>query len=84
VRPPPPPPHCHPRPRSRCALRCRGFTKFNAADYEEWKSAGRIVPDGVNAKLLDNKGSLAARKPERLFLKPATVLRRAVHDEEEE
>lgn len=49
--------------------RCRGFTKFNAADYETWKDIGRIIPDGVNAKLLTNKGPLAKRKPEQLFLK---------------
>jgi len=56
-----------------------GFTKFNATDYETWKEIGRIIPDGVNAKLLTNKGPLTARKPERLFLKPATVLNRPVH-----
>ena len=60
-----------------------GFTKFNAVDYERWKEVGRIIPDGVNAKLLTNKGKLTGRKPERLFLKPATILKRAVHPDEE-
>lgn len=30
----------------------RGFTKFNKADYIKYKSEGRIVPDGVNAKVI--------------------------------
>jgi hypothetical protein len=29
----------------------RGFTKFSRADYLKYKSEGRIVPDGVNAKV---------------------------------
>ena len=40
---------------SRMAGLCRGFTKFNAADYVLWKQEGRMQNDGVNAKLLNNK-----------------------------
>ncbi|XWS65636.1 hypothetical protein CRYUN_Cryun05aG0130900 [Craigia yunnanensis] len=32
--------------------RKRGFTKYSHADYLKWKSENRIVPDGVNAKLV--------------------------------
>ena len=61
---------------------CRGFTKFNADDYQQWKEAGRIVPDGVNAKLLTNHGRMDGRKPEQLFLTRSTNLGRAEHNEE--
>ena len=64
------------------ACRRRGFTKFNAGDYEQWKADGRILPDGVNAKLLTNHGRLDERKPEHLFLSAATNLREAVHEKE--
>ncbi len=37
----------------------------------------------MNAKLLDNKGALDARKPERLFLNPAKVLGKPMHVEED-
>ena len=30
----------------------RGFTKYSRADYLRWKSENRIVPDGVNAKVV--------------------------------
>ena len=60
----------------------RGFTKFNAEDYEQWKADGRIVPDGVNAKLLTNHGRMEARKPEQLFLTRATCLQKAEHTAE--
>ena len=66
-----------------CAvLASRGFTKFNASDYEQWKADGRIVPDGVNAKLLTNHGRMDKRKPEQLFLSAATNLTVAVHEKE--
>ena len=63
-------------------LRPRGFTKFNADDYEQWKADGRIVPDGVNAKLPTNRGRMDERKPEQLFLTRATNLNRAEHSED--
>ena len=34
-----------------CIFLFRGFTKFSRADYLKYKSEGRIVPDGVNAKV---------------------------------
>ncbi|XP_009617851.1 large ribosomal subunit protein uL16-like [Nicotiana tabacum] len=45
-----------------------GFTKFSRTDYLKYKSENRIVPDGVNAKLLGCHGRLAARQPGRAFL----------------
>lgn len=30
----------------------RGFTKFNRTDYLKFKSENRIMPDGVNAKVM--------------------------------
>nr|CAD1839893.1 unnamed protein product [Ananas comosus var. bracteatus] len=49
-----------------------GFTKFSRTDYLKWKSENRIVPDGVNAKLLGCHGRLANRQPGRAF-PPASV-----------
>ncbi|XVF28636.1 hypothetical protein REPUB_Repub15cG0047000 [Reevesia pubescens] len=45
-----------------------GFTKYNCADYLRWKSENRIVPDGVNAKLLGCHGPLANRQPGKAFI----------------
>ncbi|ESR45283.1 hypothetical protein WN944_023024 [Citrus x changshan-huyou] len=45
-----------------------GFTKFSRSDYLRFKSENRIVPDGVNAKLLGCHGPLASRQPGRAFL----------------
>ncbi|CAO2833793.1 unnamed protein product [Amaranthus hypochondriacus] len=50
-----------------------GFTKYNRADYLKYKSEGRIVPDGVNAKLLGCHGPLSNRQPGRAFLTSATA-----------
>ncbi|CAH2049789.1 unnamed protein product [Thlaspi arvense] len=41
-------------------------------DYMKWRSENRIMPDGVNAKLLGCHGPLAKRQPGRAFL-PATA-----------
>ncbi|PPR93235.1 hypothetical protein GOBAR_AA27440 [Gossypium barbadense] len=49
-----------------------GFTKYNRADYLKWKSENRIMPDGVNAKLLGCHGPLANRQPGRAFLKASS------------
>lgn len=57
----------------------RGFTKFNMQDYVLWKQEGRMKNDGVNSKLLDTKGPIAARKPEDLFEEPGTRCREPVH-----
>ncbi|KAM0920760.1 hypothetical protein ACQ4PT_007322 [Festuca glaucescens] len=45
-----------------------GFTKFNCNDYLKLKSEGRILPDGVNAKLLGCHGRLSNRAPGQAFL----------------
>ncbi|CAL9118280.1 unnamed protein product [Musa textilis] len=45
-----------------------GFTKFSRADYAKWKSENRIIPDGVNAKLLGCHGPLANRQPGKALL----------------
>lgn len=39
---------------SNYCLKCllRGFTKFSRSDYLKFKSENRIVPDGVNAKVI--------------------------------
>ena len=55
-----------------------GFTKFSREDYLAWKAQGRICPDGVNAKLWENHGPIAERKPETLFLTPARVYKGAM------
>uniref|UniRef100_A0A7N0VBG8 Ribosomal protein L10e/L16 domain-containing protein n=1 Tax=Kalanchoe fedtschenkoi TaxID=63787 RepID=A0A7N0VBG8_KALFE len=41
---------------------------YNLTDYVKWKSEDRVVPDGVNAKLLGCHGPLANRQPGRGFL----------------
>lgn len=33
------------------AFSIRGFTKFSRADYLQYKSENKIMPDGVNAKV---------------------------------
>ncbi|KAL9312769.1 hypothetical protein ACSQ67_018221 [Phaseolus vulgaris] len=50
-----------------------GFTKFSRSDYLKFKSENRIMPDGVNAKLLGCHGPLANRQPGRAFLSSATA-----------
>ena len=30
---------------------CRGFTAYTRDDYVQWKKEGRLVNDGVNAKV---------------------------------
>lgn len=34
-----------------CCHECRGFTPYLRDDYLEWKREGRLVNDGVNAKV---------------------------------
>ena len=40
------------------ALRCRGFTSFAREDYVQWKKEGRLMNDGVNAKVCTRSQSL--------------------------
>ncbi|THU50811.1 hypothetical protein C4D60_Mb06t24270 [Musa balbisiana] len=56
-------PYDEPNSSSPAARRLLGFTKFSHNDYVKWKSEGRIIPDGVNAKLLGCHGLLANRQP---------------------
>ncbi|KAK9820737.1 hypothetical protein WJX74_008150 [Apatococcus lobatus] len=44
-----------------------GFTSFKREDYVAMKKTGRVIPDGVNAKLLNNHGPIAARDPDHIF-----------------
>eukprot|EP00887_Chlorella_sp_A99_P001591 scaffold8.g1591.t1 len=56
-----------------------GFTSFLRDDYVEWKREGRLVNDGVNAKLLGNHGPLDARDPGQVMTGPAAIYRTPVH-----
>ncbi|KAJ3682927.1 hypothetical protein LUZ60_013154 [Juncus effusus] len=48
-----------------------GFTKFKRSDYVKYKSEGRLIADGVNAKLMNWHGSLATREPGSGILPPS-------------
>ena len=48
-----------------------GFTKYSRDDYMKWKDQGRIEPDGVNAKIVQHHGPLAAKPASQLFLNAA-------------
>ena len=61
-----------------------GFTKYVREDYIRWKREGRLINDGVNAKLVDNHGPLDKRQPQHLFLTPARNCQIAMHDDDEE
>ena len=61
------------------ASRNWGFTKFSRSDYAAWKKEGRLVNDGVNAKLLDCKGRVEARPAEHIFATPAMDCHRPLH-----
>ncbi|KAJ8476028.1 hypothetical protein OPV22_019755 [Ensete ventricosum] len=45
-----------------------GFTKFSRADYAKWKSESRIIPDGVNPKLLGCHGPACSSSTWKGFL----------------
>ncbi|KAL2542390.1 60S ribosomal protein L10-2 [Abeliophyllum distichum] len=47
------------------------FTKFSRTNYVKWKSKKRILPNGVNAKLLGCHGRLANRQLGRAFFSSA-------------
>ncbi|KAJ8483682.1 hypothetical protein OPV22_016167 [Ensete ventricosum] len=46
---------------------------FSRNDHVKWKSEGRIIPDGVDAKLLGCHGLLANRQPGKALLPSSTV-----------
>lgn len=55
--------HC-----SCCSLLlCRGFTAYTREDYLTWKKEGRMVNDGVNAKVR------TLQSPAEQPMSPATV-----------
>ena len=60
---------------------CRGFTKFSRDDFLAWKKEGRLVNDGVNARLISNHGRLHLKRPEHLFETPAMEGNRPLHTE---
>ncbi|KOC70229.1 60S ribosomal protein L10 [Habropoda laboriosa] len=45
-----------------------GFTKYDRAEYEELKAAGRLAPDGCNVKYLPEHGPLEEWKKFRKIL----------------
>eukprot|EP00976_Prorocentrum_cordatum_P082680 1184915-Prorocentrum_minimum.AAC.8 len=56
-----------------------GFTSMTKSDYIDWRKEGRLLNDGVNAKLLSNHGRMEKRAPENLFLRPARDNRVPLH-----
>eukprot|EP00891_Asterochloris_glomerata_P006856 jgi/Astpho2/6856/Aster-06528 len=58
-----------------------GFTKFSRDDFLAWKKEGRLVNDGVNARLISNHGRLHLKRPEHLFETPAMEGNRPLHAE---
>jgi len=58
-----------------------GFTKYEREDYSKWKTEGRIESRGVHCSLVDNKGPLADREPEMIFMNAARDCAVAIHDE---
>ena len=54
-----------------------GFTKYTREDYMKWKEQGRLVPDGVNVKVVNNHGPMAAKPAEQLFIGAARVYKRS-------
>eukprot|EP00897_Mesotaenium_endlicherianum_P003091 jgi/Mesen1/280/ME1154263C09486 len=51
-----------------------GFTKIDQADFPKFRQEGRLVNDGIGAKLLGSNGRLALRKPGQGFIDaPVTV-----------
>uniref|UniRef100_A0A6U1FNY5 Uncharacterized protein n=2 Tax=Eukaryota TaxID=2759 RepID=A0A6U1FNY5_9CHLO len=58
-----------------------GFTNFVREDYIQWKREGRLINDGVNARILGNRGTLAGKDPAQVFEKPAQDCRVPLHYE---
>lgn len=58
-----------------------GFTKFARDDFVQWKREGRIVNDGVGAKLLGNHGAVANRGTNQIFETAAFEANVPVHAE---
>lgn len=64
------------------ASRNWGFTAYSREDYVKFKAEGRIVPDGVNARLSGCRGPLDARPAEHVFATPARIYKTRYEPEE--
>lgn len=58
-----------------------GFTNFVRDDYLAWRKEGRLQKDGVVARLISHKGSLARRDADSIFEKSAKLYKIPVHAE---
>lgn len=58
-----------------------GFTKYARDDYVQWKKEGRLIHDGVNAKLSHNHGRLEAKVADgtNIFETPAMDKKTPLH-----
>lgn len=63
------------------ASRNWGFTPYAREDYMAWKREGRLMNDGVNAKLIGCRGSLAEKDSSFVFETAARNCRVPLHDE---
>merc|ERR1712216_729780 len=64
-----------------CVSENWGFTKLKRATYERYKSEGRLIKDGINAKVVPSKGRLDERALGKL---PLSMLGDDVEDDAEE
>lgn len=58
----------------------RGFTKFNRTDYLKFKSENRIMPDGVNAKVMWSCLIMQCAVIDTVYLVDFIMLRMLLHD----
>jgi large subunit ribosomal protein L10e len=65
------------------ASRNWGFTVHSREDYLKFKAEGRLLPDGVNSRLLGCRGPLEQRPAERVFPTPARIYKTPRHDGDE-
>mmetsp|Transcript_24469 Transcript_24469/g.53457 ORF Transcript_24469/g.53457 Transcript_24469/m.53457 type:complete len:230 (-) Transcript_24469:108-797(-) len=63
------------------ASRNWGFTPYVREDYLQWKKEGRLVSEGVHAKLLGHKGPLANREAGEIFDYTARIYKTPNHRE---
>lgn len=59
-----------------------GFTSYSREDYLAWKREGRLVNDGVNARLVGCRGPVDARDPSLLKYSAARNCKVPLHDNE--
>lgn len=60
-----------------------GFTQFTREDYVKWRRSGRVIPDGVTAKLMSNHGPLNDRPTAQIFTEAAMIGGKPIHDEDD-